>query len=478
MSKGARVNGQLNTLPEARRTPTTRRRLLQQCAGAAGAGGVGVLLASCIPERAHPRLGQAPARGVAPGGGFDWQKFRGTRIRVVASSDSSSDLIAGLLPQFEQLTGIMVDFQPLPPDIRLKIEAELVAGGSTIDAFPSTTFQEGLAYRCSNWYAPVDRFTQERGLAMPDLNLDDFLPAMRKSMRAPPADQGSYYGLAFVATVNLTYYNRNLYERYGVSPPEEGHWTWATVEEALRRLHHPEEGITGWGTRQAGYLAEPYWRGIARSLGGDWRNTQGKLDLTTPENLEAFRLHAWLLRQYGLVEGDHLALMNRGKLATVHDHSRYIADALRQVGPELGYALVPAGPKGPAPFVFTWMWAIYGGSPSPRQEAAWYFVQWVTSMAIQIKLALTGYSASRRSVYDSAEFKAQDPRPEMTRVVLRSQEIPLADPQHVPPLVDGQPAREAIGQVMQVALDGGDFHTEAANATRELQTLEAHQRAC
>jgi multiple sugar transport system substrate-binding protein len=478
MSSRVRLLQEASRPPEAGHTTATRRTVFRRCAGAAGAGGLGALVAAaCGPERAGPA--RPPASGAAPSGGFDWQKFRGTTIRAVARADASSDLVASLLPEFQQLTGITVDFQPLPGgDVREKITTEFVAGGSSIDAFTSTTAQDGLVYRCNNWYVPIERFTRDRSLALPDLDLDDFLPALRKSMRAPVGDQGLYYGLAFDTTVNLTYYNKDLYDRAGAPHPQEGRWTWAAVEETLKRLHRPDEGVSGWGTRQAGTGAVPYWLGIARSLGGGWRDAQGKLNLTTPENLEAFRLHAWLLRQYGVAQGDHLSLMNSGRVATVYDHSRYIADALRQVAPHLGYTLVPAGPKGASPFVFTWMWAVYSGSPSPRQEAAWYFVQWVTSRATQLKLALTGYPASRRSVYESAEFKAQDPRPEMTKVVLRAQEVPLADPEWLPPVVDVVPAREIIGNVMQVALEAGDYRPEAEGATRELQALEARQKAC
>lgn len=436
-----------------------------------------LLAAACGAAQRQASARPTTSAGV-PGGGFDWRKFRGTIVRAVPRADASSDLVAALLPEFEQHTGITVDFQPTGGDVRGKITTEFVAGGATIDAFTNTSVQDGLIYRCNNWYVPIERFARDRNLAMPDLNLDDFLPALRKSMRAPPSDQGPYYGLAFESTINLTYFNKNLYDRYGAPHPQEGRWTWTAAEETLKRVHRPGEGILGWGTRIAGSAAVPYWLGIARSLGGGWRDAQGKLNLTTPPNLEAFRLHAWLLRQYGLVEGNHLALMNSGKVATVYDHSRYIADALREVGPQLGYALVPAGPKGASPFVFTWMWSVYSGSPSPRQEAAWYFLQWVTSQAIQLKLALTGYPASRRSVYESAAYKAQDPRPEMTKVLLRSQELPLADPQWLPPVVDVVPARGIIGKVMQVALDGGDFRAEAENATRELQALEERQKAC
>jgi hypothetical protein len=44
--------------------------------------------------------------------------------------------------------------------------------------------------------------------------------------------------------------------------------------------------------------------------------------------------------------------------------------------------------------------------------------------------------------------------------------------------VDVVPAQEIIGNVMQVALEASDYRPEAEGATRELQALEARQKAC
>src|SRR6185437_16733919 len=62
---------------------------------------------------------------------FDWKKHAGSRLRVVTLKFPLSEIERGRLAEFEQLTGIKVDWEELPEDMwRQKVKVEHL-GGST-----------------------------------------------------------------------------------------------------------------------------------------------------------------------------------------------------------------------------------------------------------------------------------------------------------------------------------------------------------
>jgi multiple sugar transport system substrate-binding protein len=67
-------------------------------------------------------VGVASAAAVSPfvfrvaraGEAFNWQRFKGSKIYVLFTKHPWNDTVQRLLPEFETLTGIKVDFSDLP----------------------------------------------------------------------------------------------------------------------------------------------------------------------------------------------------------------------------------------------------------------------------------------------------------------------------------------------------------------------------
>jgi multiple sugar transport system substrate-binding protein len=142
-----------------------------------------------------------------------------------------------------------------------------------------------------------------------------------------------------------------------------------------------------------------------------------------------------------------------------------------KVAGKVGYAMVPRGPAGRAPFLAGWAYSL---SPfSKHKEAGWYFVQWATNKELNLAAKLDGWPSPRTSAWESPKFKETDKTPEFTQVVLRSYKE--ASAQMNPPLSPGVQAREIVGVVGTLALQGGSaeaLQKAASEANEKLQKLQ------
>ncbi|MFA5028167.1 MAG: extracellular solute-binding protein, partial [Candidatus Methylomirabilota bacterium] len=67
---------------------------------------------------------------------FDPQAYKGTTIRVIQNKGTSGMAVEALIPEFEKLTGIKVQYETYPEDqFRQKVLLELGAGSGGLDAY-------------------------------------------------------------------------------------------------------------------------------------------------------------------------------------------------------------------------------------------------------------------------------------------------------------------------------------------------------
>ena len=113
---------------------------------------------------------------------------------------------------------------------------------------------------------------------------------------------------------------------------------------------------------------------------------------------------------------------------------------------------------------------------SKNKEAAWYFVQWATSKAMQEKLALEGIAAPRAAVAAGPEFrKWMDEQPVRKEWVAAVTELGKTGTSEVGyPIVANPASREFIGQAVDDLLLGQKPVAQAcADADKQLDALVA-----
>ena len=172
-----------------------------------------------------------------PGGAqtVDWQAYKGTTIRVIQNKSSVGFGIEALLPEFEQRTGIKVQYETYTEDqYRQKVLLELSAGVGNLDAFATYAAQEGLKFWRSGWYEPLDPYLTNARLTDPAFDLADI---SRVAVQGNRYD-GTLTSLPVQQNTTMLFYRKDLLEKLKLRVPQ----TYAELEEAAKRLHNAEAG--------------------------------------------------------------------------------------------------------------------------------------------------------------------------------------------------------------------------------------------
>jgi len=182
------------------------------------------------------------------------------------------------------------------------------------------------------------------------------------------------------------YYNKDIFDEYGVDYPDAG-WTHDDYLEAMKRLTHDRDGdgqIDLWGS-----MVDIAWERLqvhVNGWGGRFVNpADNRLSLMdAPASLEALewiRARMWDDR----VMASFLDVQNietrqafiDGRIAMVEEGSWSLKDILSAAGFRVGIAPFPAGPVRRVTLATTDGFAIYAGTRHP--EAAWELVKFLVS---------------------------------------------------------------------------------------------------
>ena len=158
--------------------------------------------------------------------------------------------------------------------------------------------------------------------------------------------------------------------------------------------------------------AVPYtFSNFLHNFGGEYVNSAGRSNLSSPEGLRAIEYYAKLLKEYGppgVINYSFpqlTAVNSNGQCAMTFESSNEFTKvvAVPERYQDTQISVLPAGPGGSVPVVIGWQ---LSESPlSKKQKQAWYFIQWATSKDMQVKLGLEGLAPPRTSVWETKEFQ-------------------------------------------------------------------------
>jgi multiple sugar transport system substrate-binding protein len=165
------------------------------------------------------------------GKGFDWKKHAGTTLRVVTLKFPLSEIQQKRLADFQQLTGIKVEWEALPEDLlRQKVKVEHLSGATDLDVFLSYYGQEGQQFLASGWYTDTAPLMKNPELTNPDFAWDDFIPAVRAGAtidgKVPIVPDRSQ-------ALPILYFRRDLFEQFKLPRPK----TWQDVQNAAKVIY-------------------------------------------------------------------------------------------------------------------------------------------------------------------------------------------------------------------------------------------------
>ncbi len=336
--------------------------------------------------------------------------FAGVQLNLASQNDQFSGPLARLAPRFEQETGIKVNVDVLSyPELLSKITADFVGDTKGYDVVTMDIVWAGQFAEAGHSVVLDDWIARDKA----QIGTDDIYPVLMSAL-------GNYGGrqvaFPFAGYANVLAYRHDLYEAAGLQPPK----TMGDLVEAARKLTRRDANQYGWvANGQKGPAVAQDWMQYNKQLGGSILGMDGKPSLNSDANVQSLRLYKELFDQAappGAVEfdwGGREESFRQGLVANMQTWSvgasGYDDPAQSKVVGRNTVAVAPVaqGMK-PTYGVGGWALAINADVDDRQKAAAWEYIKWVTSPAIQKEMALQGGGGFlRRSTLADPELNAR-----------------------------------------------------------------------
>jgi multiple sugar transport system substrate-binding protein len=218
------------------------------------------------------------------------------------------------------------------------------------------------------------------------------------------SDSGEQFGVPKYHGGLALYYNKDLFDEYGVPYPD-GTWDYDDYLLAMERLTHDRDGdgqTDLWGS-----MLDVSWERIqihVNGWGGNFVNPGDPTDCVMDEQpaldaLEWLRARMWddqVMATFPDVQNvETRQAFMQGKVAMVEDGSWALKDILTNAQFRVGVAPFPAGPVRRATLATTDGFAIYSGTEHP--EEAWELVKFLISKEYGLAMAEANFLQPARS---------------------------------------------------------------------------------
>jgi multiple sugar transport system substrate-binding protein len=338
--------------------------------------------------------------------------YKGQTITVVGLDRPSYKIAQQLTPQFEKETGITVNWAVFPYEDSLKEETlNFVSNSQQFDVILSDVVWP-VDFAGASWVLPVDHFTSNPKLADPNLNEKDFFPVWLASFTI----KDKLYGLPFDSYAGLLYYNKSMLKAAGFDGPPQ---TWDDLLKVYGpKLTDKTKGIYAYAlqsargeTQTADAFARFLW-----PWGGRFLDIADKkievADAKSTAGIE-FRQNLLPIMPPGIVSDDHsqvVELLTQKRVAMITEWSAFYPTlASSPVASDLGIGLEPKGPDGAYAAFGGFAYMVSSQVPEARQDAAWLFMQWLTSKEMAKPLIEGGAVVARQSADEDPSVQAKFP---------------------------------------------------------------------
>jgi multiple sugar transport system substrate-binding protein len=418
-----------------KKTPISRRAVL---AGTAAAGMFGLK---------GPRAYAAEPQ---------WKKYAGTTLEANLVKGPRGELLQKYASEFTDLTGIKVESEIIPEQQqRQKAVIELTSGKPSFDVIHLSYHVQKRQFEKAGWLADLTGFMNDPSLTAPDLRVDDFSAG---GLQFAQNDKGEMRSLPWSVDYFILYWNKELFAKKGVALPK----TFDEMAAAAEKLTDPASGIYGFTGRGLRNANMTLWTNFFLNYGGEFLDAKGNILTDGPEAIEATKMYDRLMIKsappgsVGFNWMESMASLTQGRAAMWIDGVGWAPpiedpNASRVVG-KIGYALVPAGPKGQYS-------AAYGdgiGIPqaTTKKEAAYLYCQWAVSKTMGARLLQSGGGVPfRNSILNDETVRKGVKVQEWLDAVIGSAKISKLG---LPVIVPVAEFRDIIGAAVTATLSGAD----------------------
>ncbi|MBW1708462.1 MAG: sugar ABC transporter substrate-binding protein [Deltaproteobacteria bacterium] len=404
---------------------------------------------------------------------FNWRKYEGTTIRVLAGKSAYTPIAQKHTKDFEKLTGIRVIAEYYPSaQLRRKLLMELGAKNKDLDVFGGmmkTNFQ----YHNAGWLETLDKYIKDPSLTSPDFDYEDYYPRVRSVIN------GQTIGITGSCNPQVLMYRKDLFEKYNIKVPAN----WEELEAAAKKLTLDTNGdgktdIYGWIARMNQENTAPFANFIY-SNGARYLDENRKPVFNSPEFVEGVKFYGRLMRNYGPPGGatigwkEVIGAFAQGRAAMTVEISIFAYLVLEnpkssKVAGKVGYALFPPGKPG---MQITMMPCNtqHINNYSQKKEAAWYYLQYMNSKKVALDYKLKGAVVARRSTWQDPKWKAADRFPELTKIMLNAFDNGLVGFEI--PIAGFVEARKHLSQLVFTGYEDGDVQKVADETVKVVEEI-------
>jgi multiple sugar transport system substrate-binding protein len=373
--------------------------------------------------------------------------------------------------EFTDLTGIKVESEVIPEQQqRQKAVIELTSGKPSFDVIHVSYHVQKRQFEKAGWLADLTAFMNDPNLTAPDLRVDDFSAGGRQFAEN---DKGEMHSLPMSVDYFILYWNKELFAKKGVTLPK----TLDEMAVAAEKLNDPANGIYGFTGRGLRNANMTLWTNFFLDYGGEFLNAKGDILTDGPEAIEATKLYQRLLTKTappgvaGFNWMESMASLTQGRAAMWIDGVGWAPpiedpNASRVVG-KIGYAVVPAGPKGQ--YSSTYGDGIGICQASTKKEAAYLYCQWAVSKTMGARLLQSGGGVPfRNSILNDETVRKGVKTQEWLDSVVASAKISKLG---LPIIVPVAEFRDIVGSALTATLSGADPATELKKANDQFRPI-------
>lgn len=360
--------------------------------------------------------------------------YKGTTLKILADAATEADAPQKYDSDFMKKTGIKVIWEQNPWDAHRSKMFMDFAAGTAIYGLVWVPFDDMASVTGKGYVQPIDKYMVDAKLLDPNIHLEDYSEPLWKytSWYGKPAKP---YGFPCENPTMILWYRKDLFEnpvekenfkkkyRYELQVPKNFIQFYNIAEFFTRKkgeklagevLKRDFYGVGCSGKRHWAAVCE--WMNLASSWGGPtWGGTLDKNDnivINRPENVESLEYWISLFRfsPPGSVDWywDLKTTAFQKNIVAMamawNDQSYELEDKEKsEVSGKMGYDIIPVQ-KYPVSHFGSWSWTIPTKAKNP--EAAYLYLQWVTSRDIALKCAKEGAMPSRQYVFESPEIAA------------------------------------------------------------------------
>ena len=407
----------------------------------------------------------------------NWKKYAGTTLEANLVKGPRGELLQKYASEFTELTGITVESEVIPEQQqRQKAVIELTSGKPSFDVIHLSYHVQKRQFDRAGWLADLTGFMNDPTMTTPDLKVDDFSAG---GLKFAQNDKGEMHSLPWSVDYFILYWNKEIFAKKGVALPK----TFDEMVSAAEKLNDPAAGIYGFTGRGLRNANMALWTNFFLNYGGEFLDDKGNILTDGPEAIEATKMYQRLMKSAppgvaGFNWMESMASLTQGRAAMWIDADGWAPpiedpNASRVVG-KIGYALVPAGPKGQ--YSSTYGDGIGIAAASKNKEAAYLLCQWAVSKAQGARLLQAGGGVPfRNSVLDDPEVRKGVKNKEWLQSVVDSSKISKLG---LPVVVPVAEFRDLVGAALTATLSGGDPATELKKAHEQFRPiLERSEKA-